>query len=102
LVPRRIATNFEEHRAEIGIVNIEVVVVNVDGLVTRVLELAIDFLALECLCLLLRHANEHNPITNGQPKIRCIYTPHSLRATNATLLLDGNNRYPQGSGIARP
>lgn len=27
---------------------------------------------------------------DGKPKIRCIYTPHSLRATNATLLLDGN------------
>jgi site-specific recombinase XerD len=27
---------------------------------------------------------------DGKPKIRCIYKPHSLRATNATLLLDGN------------
>jgi integrase/recombinase XerC len=26
---------------------------------------------------------------NGEPEIRCIYTPHSLRATTATLLLDG-------------
>ena len=26
---------------------------------------------------------------DGKPKQRCIYTPHSLRATNATLLLDG-------------
>jgi site-specific recombinase XerD len=25
----------------------------------------------------------------GKPKDRCIYTPHSLRAANATLLLDG-------------
>ena len=62
--PRRIAANFEEHRAEIGIINIEVVVVDVDGLVARVLEPAIDFLALECLCLLLRHAYEHDPIAN--------------------------------------
>ena len=27
---------------------------------------------------------------DGKPRLRCIYTPHSLRATNATLLLDGN------------
>jgi integrase/recombinase XerC len=26
----------------------------------------------------------------GSPQHRCIYTPHSLRATNATLLLDGS------------
>jgi integrase len=26
---------------------------------------------------------------DGRPRQRCIYTPHSLRATNATLLLDG-------------
>ncbi len=26
---------------------------------------------------------------NGQPGMHCIYTPHSLRATTATLLLDG-------------
>jgi integrase len=25
----------------------------------------------------------------GEPEVRCIYTPHSLRATTATLLLDG-------------
>jgi site-specific recombinase XerD len=28
---------------------------------------------------------------DGKPEMRCIYTPHSLRATTATLLLDGNN-----------
>jgi integrase/recombinase XerC len=28
---------------------------------------------------------------DGKPQMRCIYTPHSLRATTATLLLDGNN-----------
>ena len=27
---------------------------------------------------------------DGKPRQRCIYTPHSLRATNATLLLDGS------------
>jgi integrase/recombinase XerC len=27
---------------------------------------------------------------DGKARQRCIYTPHSLRATNATLLLDGN------------
>ena len=28
---------------------------------------------------------------DGKPKTSCVYTPHSLRATTATLLLDGNN-----------
>ena len=28
---------------------------------------------------------------DGGPEMRCLYTPHSLRATTATLLLDGNN-----------
>jgi site-specific recombinase XerD len=28
---------------------------------------------------------------DGEPVKRCMYTPHSLRATTATLLLDGNN-----------
>lgn len=28
---------------------------------------------------------------DGKPRKRCLYTPHSLRATTATLLLDGNN-----------
>lgn len=27
---------------------------------------------------------------DGEPRQQCIYTPHSLRATNATLLLDGS------------
>ena len=27
---------------------------------------------------------------DGKPRQRCIYTPHSLRATNARLLLDGS------------
>jgi integrase len=27
---------------------------------------------------------------DGTPEMRCIYTPDSLRTTNATLLLDGN------------
>jgi integrase len=28
--------------------------------------------------------------TDGEPEMRCLYTPHSLRATTATLLLDGS------------
>jgi site-specific recombinase XerC len=28
---------------------------------------------------------------DGEPQMRCIYTRHSLRATTATLLLDGND-----------
>jgi hypothetical protein len=38
--PRRIAAYFDEQRTEIGVVNVEVVVVHVDGLVARVLEAA--------------------------------------------------------------
>jgi integrase len=33
---------------------------------------------------------------------RCIYTPHSLRATTATLLLDAGGGHHQGQGAARP
>jgi integrase/recombinase XerC len=38
-----------------------------------------------------RVPNAMKEFTNaaGQPEMRCIYTPHSLRATTATLLLDG-------------
>jgi site-specific recombinase XerD len=45
------------------------------------------------LSYLQRLPNAMKEVTgkDGKPKMRCIYTPHSLRATTATLLLDGNN-----------
>src|ERR1044071_4583324 len=49
------------------------------------------------LYLLLQHYLEQLPgamkeekLADGSPVRRCIYTPHSLRATTATLLLDAN------------
>jgi site-specific recombinase XerD len=49
------------------------------------------------LYLLLQHYLEQLPgamkeeqLSDGSTVRRCIYTPHSLRATTATLLLDGN------------
>jgi len=40
-------------------------VVHVDGLVARELEPPVDLLALECLRLLLRHSDEHDPVTHA-------------------------------------
>jgi GxxExxY protein len=57
----RIAAHFEEQRAEAGIVNVEIVVIDVDRLVAREPELPVDLLALESLRLLLRHAHEYYP-----------------------------------------
>jgi len=58
--PGRIAAHFAEQRAEIGIVNVEIVVIDVDRLVTREPELPVDLLALEGL----RHADEHDPVAD--------------------------------------
>ena len=40
------------------------------------------------LKLLLAHAAAAEVLVDGSKIKRCIYTPHSLRATTATLLLD--------------
>ena len=48
--------------AEVGVINVEIVVIHVDALVARELEPPVDFLALESLCFLLRHADEDDSI----------------------------------------
>src|SRR6516164_9637776 len=62
--PRRIAANLDEQRSEIGVVDIEVIVVDVDRLVPVELKLAVDFLPIESLRLLLRHPDEDNSISH--------------------------------------
>ena len=53
--PWRVAAHLQKQRPKIDIVNIEIVVVHVDRIVARELELSVDLLALKCLRLLLRH-----------------------------------------------
>src|SRR5262249_52879756 len=60
--PGRITAHLDKQRAEVGIINIKVVVVHVDRLVARELKLPADLLALEGLRFLLRHTDEDNPI----------------------------------------
>ena len=60
--PGRVAADFEEQRAELFVVDIEIVVVHVNRLVTVELELSVDFPAVESLRFLLRHSDEHDPI----------------------------------------
>src|ERR1700728_308550 len=55
---------FEEQRAEVGIVNIEIVGIDVDRLVACKPELPVDLLALESLRLLLRHTHEHPSVAD--------------------------------------
>src|SRR3974377_1110689 len=56
--PRRVSAKLEEQRSEIGVVDIEVIVVDVDRLVPVELKLAIDLLPIESLRLLLCHPEE--------------------------------------------
>src|SRR5215467_8574836 len=63
--PWRIAAHLQKQRPEIRIVNVEVVVVHVDGLVARALKLSVDFPALKCLRLLLGHSHEYDPVANA-------------------------------------
>src|SRR5262249_38722921 len=58
----RITAHLDKQRAEVGILNIKVVVVYVDRLVARELKLPVDLLALEGLRFLLRHTDENDPI----------------------------------------
>src|ERR1041385_1448569 len=60
--PRRVAAHFEEQRAEISIVDIEVVGIDVDRFVAREQKLPVDLFAWESLRLLLRHAYEYHSI----------------------------------------
>ncbi len=54
----------EEHRAKVGIVNVEVTVIHVDGLVPRELEMSVDLLALKGLCFLLP-ADKNNTVVDA-------------------------------------
>jgi hypothetical protein len=56
--PRRIAAHFDEQRAEVGIVDVEVAVIHINGLVARELEPTVDLLALESLGFLLGYTDE--------------------------------------------
>ena len=60
--PGRIATDLQEQRTEVFIVDIEVIVVYVDRFVTVKLELSVDLPAVEGLRFLLRHPDEDDRI----------------------------------------
>jgi hypothetical protein len=60
--PRRVAANLEKQGAEILIVDVEIVVVDVDGLVPVELELPVHLLPVERLGLLLRDPDEDDLI----------------------------------------
>ena len=62
--PRRIAANFDEEGSEVGIVNVEIVVVDVDGLVPVELKLSVYLLPVECLRLLLGHSDEYDAVAD--------------------------------------
>jgi hypothetical protein len=70
--PRRIAANFDEDRSEVGVVDVEIVVVDVDGLVAVELKLPVYFLAVERLRLLLA-----TPM-NTMPSLTCRCRRNSL------------------------
>ena len=62
--PRRIATNFDEEGSEVGVVDIEIVVVDVDGLVAVELKLPVYLLPVERLRLLLGHSDEYDAVAD--------------------------------------
>lgn len=62
--PRRITAYLQEQRSELGIVKVEVVVVHVNRLVARELELPVDLLALKCLRLFLCDSNEDDAVAH--------------------------------------
>ena len=63
--PRRIAAHFDEQRTKVRILNVEVVVVHLDGFVARELELPIALLALKGLCFLLCYTDENEAVANA-------------------------------------
>ena len=63
--PRRVAAHLQEQRPEVLVIDVEIVVVHVDGLVARELEPPVDLLALERLRLLLCDPDEHDPVTDA-------------------------------------
>jgi integrase/recombinase XerC len=59
-------------------------------LADRPLEASALYLLIQRYLQLLPGALKEEQLPDGQAVQRCIYTPHSLRATTATLLLDAN------------
>src|ERR1041384_5913155 len=62
--PRRVAAHFEKQRAEVRIIDVEVVMIDVNRLVASEQELPVDLPALESLDLLLRQSHEYHPIAD--------------------------------------
>jgi len=62
--PPRIAANFDEDGSEVGVVDIEIVVVDVHGLVAVELKLPVYLLPIERLRLLLCHADEYDAVAD--------------------------------------
>jgi hypothetical protein len=60
--PWRIAANFQEQRAEVGVIDVEVVVVDVDRLAALELKPPVHLLPAERMRLLLSYPNENDPI----------------------------------------
>ncbi len=60
--PWRVTADLEEQRAELFVVDVEVIVIDVDRLVAVELELSVDLLAVEGLRFLLRHPDENDAI----------------------------------------
>jgi hypothetical protein len=60
--PRRVTANLQKQRAELLVINVEIVVIDLDRLVAIELKPPVDFLAMEGLRFLLRHPNEHNAV----------------------------------------
>jgi len=58
--PRCVAAHLYKQRAEVLVVNVEVIVVHVDRFVPRELELPVDLLSAEGLRLLLGYAHEND------------------------------------------
>ena len=62
--PRRVTADLEEQRAELLVIDVEVVVINIDRLVAVELEPPVDLLAVEGLRFLLRHPNENDGVSH--------------------------------------
>jgi hypothetical protein len=60
--PGRVAAYLDEERTEVFVINVEVVVVDIDRLVTVELELSVDLPSIEGLGFLLCDPNEDNAI----------------------------------------
>ena len=59
-----VAANFDEQRSEVGVVDVEIVVVDVDGLVAAELKLSVYFLPIERLRLLLGHSDAYDAVAD--------------------------------------